>query len=365
MKKILLLSHSTLLSGPIDYLESYLISKKAYSINKLTHPLDNYSNRSSEYYADGLKFADIKRVNFGPLSLLNDFRRSVFFLKSMKPDIIIAANNFDCLSAILYKRFSYSKIKIIYFASDFSEDRFANKILNRIYYFVEKKVLNGSNQVISNTYRAEKRRITLGLNPKLSTVIPNGVQLKSAKFYAKKINKNLFIYVGSVTKEHGLYELLETIKTIINELIIIGGGDDMKRVRSLCEENKLKIKIYENKSHDFVMKYLTTYTGFGLAPYNVHSRWTYYCSPLKVNEYIASGIPVLMSDVPEIAQYIESNKLGIVYNTLNKNDLINKLDNFETDHFNRKAAKFYTLFSYDQIYKKLKLNENKSLELLS
>jgi hypothetical protein len=97
------------------------------------------------------------------------------------------------------------------------------------------------------------------------------------------------------------------------------------------------------------------FDGFGLAPYNLSSKWTYYCSPLKVVEYVTCGLPVLMSSLPEIAGYIEEKKLGIIYNAIDYANINNKLKAFNISDFNIKAKKFYDVYNLNNLYSKIGL----------
>jgi glycosyltransferase involved in cell wall biosynthesis len=181
------------------------------------------------------------------------------------------------------------------------------------------------------------------------------VLLDKADFNKKELNKNKFIFIGSVTKEHGLYDLIENIYPLVARLVLIGYGDDWDRVVRLCEEKNIKTEIYYKKDHEFCISYMKEFDGFGLAPYNLSSKWTYYCSPLKVVEYVACGLPVLMSSLPEIAGYIEENNLGIVYNKIDCTKIGDAIRAFDCNDFNLKARNFYDVYNQNNLYLKIKL----------
>jgi glycosyltransferase involved in cell wall biosynthesis len=299
----------------------------------------------------------IKRSNhFGILNLFVDFYISTKFILRNDFDIFIGANNFDTFVGIFSRNILRKKIeKIIYFGSDFSEDRFNNVLLDRIYYFIETICCKYSDLVISNTKRAEEKRLSFELEAANSIVIPNGVLLEVEGFNKKEINKRNFIFVGSVTREHGLYALIECIYPLIGKLVLIGYGDDWNRVIRLCEGKNIKAETYSKKNHGFCINYMKKFDGFGLAPYNLSSKWTYYCSPLKVVEYVACGLPVLMSSLPEIASYIEEKKLGIIFDKMDYASLSNKLKIFDTGDFSAKAKIFYDSYNLNNLYSKIRL----------
>jgi len=355
MKRIFIISHSSEIEGPIDYYRKYL-EKNNYNVLTLAHPLNDYKERFTVFY-DQDKTIKIKRSNaFGIFNLFIDFFISVRFAFKNYFNIFIGANNFDTFVGIFLRKIFRKKIeKIIYFGSDFSEDRFSNVLLNKVYYFIESICCKYSDLVISNTKRAEGKRLRLGLKKEKSIIVPNGVLLDKEDFNKKELNKNNFIFVGSITKEHGLYDLIENIYPLINKLVLIGYGDDWDKVVSICKEKSIKIETYYKKDHNFCIDYLKTFNGFGLAPYNLDSKWTYYCSPLKVVEYVACGLPVLMSSLPEIASYIKEKGLGVVYSELNYDKINNDLKLFDVNGFNLKAKEFYNIYNQNNLYSKIKL----------
>lgn len=353
--KIFVNTHSSKIEGPVDYLTHYLI-RRGHEIRYISHPLDNYKDRYTELREGETAVKKIDRRSIGIMNLFYDFYLSLKYLLSEDIDVFIGANNFDVLPGIFARKILRKKIeKIIYFASDFSEGRFGNIILDSIYYKVEKIALKNSDLVVSNTKRAEERRISLGLDKKRSLVIPNGVHLKNDVFEEKEINKKNFIFIGNVTKEHGLYDLLEVLYPIIGKFVLIGSGDDWERVVDFCKEKRIDFESYYKKDHEFTIDYLQKFSGIGLAPYNMESKWTYYCSPLKISEYISCGVPVLMSDVPEIADLVEKEHYGITCNKLDISDIEKRLQDFDVRDYYKKAKKFYDIFKHEFLFERLGL----------
>ena len=345
------------MEGPINYLEHYLLDKN-YTVYRIDHPLANYGTRETLVYKNSLVIKIFSRVNLSVLNLLIDFFLSIYYCSVLpgKNKTLIGANNFDTLAALTYKLFNKGNVrKIIYFAADYSENRYGNALLDWVYVIVEKLVLKYSDVVVSNTHRAEKKRISLGLNTKKSVVVPNGVYLDSPTFKNKKINNNNFIYIGNVTPEHGLLAMIRVLKDLNMSLTVIGGGSGWKELEKFVRKEGIYTKLYKDKPHSFVIDYLKDFKGWGLAPYNNDSLWTVYCSPLKVNEYIASGIPVVVSSVPEISKEISEKGLGVVYKNLNGEDLAKNISEFNSINFNLKAKSFYSYYNYNCLYSLISL----------
>lgn len=352
--RVLIITHSTLLHGPIDTFEEFLV-KKDYPVYKMIHPLLDYKKIGTSLSLNCVKLFKKERRSLGTVNLLSDFLISIKTVLKLKPEVYMGANNFDTLPGIIAKKIFRLKIqRIIFFGTDFSEERYKSRLMNSIYYFVERVAIKYSDTVISNTIRAESKRKSYGLADSKSLVIPNGVKLENPIFKNKVIDYRQFIFVGSVTKEHGLFEIIEKIHNEIKKLVIIGSGDDLERVVDLCKDLGIKLELHINLTHSETIKYLQEFKGVGLAPYNNSSMWTYYCSPLKIVEYVSCGIPVLMSSMPEISGEVIESKLGIVYDDTTKREtIINKLKNEDFSNFAIRSRQFYEKYSVDNLLNKV------------
>ncbi len=336
--------------GSLEPLKAYLLNK-SYSVTEIFHPLKNYS-KNPTMVINGKKIKSYKRYNLSFINWIIDTVFTTYVLATRDVDVYISVSNLDTLPAIFLRKIFRKNIgKIIYYPRDYSGKRFNNKVLNKIYIYVESLSVRYSDSTVSNTRRSESKRFELGLKAQNSIVIPNGVTIEKVYFKNKIIDKNSYIYVGDVSKEHGLYEFIRCFANNINRLVIIGFGDDWQRTLDLCETMHINIESHYKKSYAFVLNYLKSFTGFGLAPYNRTSEWTYYCSPLKVAEYIVMSVPVIMSSVPEISNIVKKDNLGITYSQLSYTKILRQVEKFDTTDFYKRAMKFYQEYNYVQLLK--------------
>jgi glycosyltransferase involved in cell wall biosynthesis len=339
-KTALIIGHYSQGRGTIDMLRTY-VQKRGYATSVLLHPLDDYSKLPSELMISN-KLTYYTRRPRGFLNRFEDFWLSVRLIRRTVPDVVVGTTNFDIVPAIFCRIFMRTTLRsIIYYPRDFSDARFANPLLNQIYQWVERVAVANADKTISNTFRAESRRIQLGLSPDRSVVIPNPVNISKPEFKNKHIRKDHFIFVGHVSAEHGLLELVKVISPIITKLVIIGEGPDLKRIVSFAKGQGIEVESLHRKSQSFTVKYLRDFEGIGLAPYLSTERWTYYCSPLKVGEYVSCCLPVLMSCVPEVSNEIEKKSLGVTYESLDVDVIREKLDQLNVHNFEERAHEFY------------------------
>jgi glycosyltransferase involved in cell wall biosynthesis len=350
--RYLLVNHGSNRSGSIERMENFLISKNE-TVAKIIHPLDGSVRSYSSFGKDGLTML-MKRKDLGLLSFILDFFLSVKTIRRQKVDRYVGATNFDTIPAIFCRYALMQRIpRIIYYPRDFFEERYDSKFMNWIYYSVEKIAVRYSDITISNTNRAAIKRQEYGLKEYKSKVVPNGVLINNLSFKKKNLRKDKYIYVGDVTIEHGLFDILPFIQFIAKELVIIGRGDDLSRVIEKCDQLQINTVIYYDKSHDFVISFLNEFNGYGLAPYSTYQKWTIYCSPVKVSEYIANGVPVIISDVPEVAKLVNDERLGVVVRNFQEDSFIKSIKEFHAGGFNKKAKWFYEHFNSDVLYAKI------------
>jgi glycosyltransferase involved in cell wall biosynthesis len=348
-------NHTTGGMGPIDYYETYLW-RHGHDTVRIDHPLDRYDGHKSLLRRNGRVEHEWRRRQGGPRGLIRDFMSTIRAVLRAKAPVAVGSNNFDTYSILAARRLLlFRKPRVIYFGADFSEDRFSSGLMNWIYTYVERTAIRHADLVVSNTHRAESKRLELGLDQRKSVIVPNGVLLAQPEFKPKTIRNDHFIFVGAVTREHGLYELVATIKPLIGKLIIIGQGEDWDRVLRLCVEQRIPHEAHTGWSHEAVLDYLRDFDGFGLAPYNRFSKWTYYCSPLKVSEYIASGVPAICSSVPEVAGTITADRLGFVYENGDLEEIRAALDAFDAAAFHLRAQRFYAAYNSDTLYERIGL----------
>jgi glycosyltransferase involved in cell wall biosynthesis len=108
------------------------------------------------------------------------------------------------------------------------------------------------------------------------------------------------------------------LPTILNsvpnvELIIIGGGPLMGELketrRTLGLESQVKFLGYMKYSN--VMRFLSD-CHIGLAPYSTSDKTSLTTDPLKPKLYMACALPVIITNLSEIASEIAESEAGLV-----------------------------------------------------
>jgi glycosyltransferase involved in cell wall biosynthesis len=122
-------------------------------------------------------------------------------------------------------------------------------------------------------------------------------------------------FVGSLKPWHGLSTLVEAFNLLprlepIPRLLIVGDGPERSRVEAELSDAGLR-----NRAHLTGSVPAESIPGFlasmsvGVAPYPKLD--SFYFSPLKVFEYLASGLPVVASRIGQLEEVIQDGKNGL------------------------------------------------------
>lgn len=179
--------------------------------------------------------------------------------------------------------------------------------------FIYKKVLENAQGIIS-TNLAKKRFIISRYRIRSDAVLvaPNGFDEKLFKNTlsqevarqktALPMGKKIIMYIGSMQKWKGTDMIFKVAREFPNALFIIVGGDRRP-------ERGVNITILPPVPPVEVPTYLRA-ADILIAPYNPHTeRAMKYFSPIKLFEYMASGVPIVITKMASI-QEVFSEKYG-------------------------------------------------------
>lgn len=206
---------------------------------------------------------------------------------------------------------------------------------NRLKDFEYKRIFeNSSLNVTVSRYTAENW-INEGLDDEKIKVLPSGVNLEKFDIEKSDVNigraKNKFavVYTGHLYERKGIDTLIETAKILEDEefeFFIIGGLErDIKKYKDqIAQQDISNVKILGHKAHEEIPKYLQAGDILLLPnkPYNRVSNL--HTSPIKLGEYLASGKPILASNLPSIRQVVSEEEC-FFFEPDNARDLSKKL----------------------------------------
>ncbi len=185
---------------------------------------------------------------------------------------------------------------------------------------IEKLEFNNKKVTIINNWTATDDLIKLG-----------GVRNKFSSF-----DKMRLIYIGWVSREKGIIELLDSIKNLKNKgyninLSVLGDGKILEYSKKFVIDNGItdNVSFKGWVSRAEMKKYLNDSDIFVLPSWEEGM-------PNSLIEALASGLPSIVTDVGVISNYVINNKHALVVKPKDINDLQNSIEKLILDSKLRK-----------------------------
>jgi len=289
----------------------------------------------------------------GPFLYFKDVLMTIYYVFKSKEkfDLAIGVDNLNTLTLLLLKKLKRIK-KVIYHTVDYTPHRFSNRILNFIYHFIDRWCCYHADILWNSSGRMNKGRIKNNAKKDkiaLTIITPDGSNFDPKKrLPLAKINRKMIVFLGHLRPGMGLEMLLESFVKVRQKvpeakLTIIGDGPLIKKLKEIRQQKNLSTSVTFTgfiKSHQDVDNILKK-AAIGLAPFEpIKESIEYYSDVGKPKVYLAAGMPVVITKVPEIALEIDKKKAGIAVNC-NKSDFANAM---------------VTLLENDSLYKEYRRN---------
>jgi len=284
--------------------------------------------------------------------------------------------NFDVIHVHGHGRFTSdftirkigTKKPIVYTAHGFFHSSKAGKI-KEFYNWIFKRRIKGVSFFTALTELEKKQYLKLGVPSKKIIILPNWINLK--EFLLKKnekILKNLkipsgkknILYVGRLHKSKGIQFVLQAIKELDVNFLIVGRDAGFKEnlekmIKHLGIEKK--VRIFNDVNFEDIKNIYKTSDIFVL-----FSEWEGF--GIVILEAMASKIPVIVSDKGALPYLVKNEETGMIAKYPNIKALKNKIEILLKDKKLRdkiidKSSEFVKKFDEKIIIKKFeKLYEN-------
>jgi len=311
-----------------DFLNEHKVSKLAY----ISHPF-SYAyplNSTLTLYEEGVQVKQIRApVIKGPdlLFYVKDFLVTILFMvrMRMKFDLYIGADNLNASAGLVLKRLGLVR-EVIFYTIDYVPKRFHNRLLNRIYHLNDRFCCYHCDYVWNLSPLMAEEREKRGVLRRRSApqiTVPTGANFDAiTRLPFDQINRSTIVHMGHLRRNQGVDFLIKAFPKILQRhskarLTIIGTGPLESELRVLC--SRLGMDEYVQftgmiKDHAEVERLLST-CAVGVAPYVPDpDSFTQFADPGKPKVYMAAGLPVVITKVPQIAYEIGRENAGIAIN---------------------------------------------------
>jgi len=135
-----------------------------------------------------------------------------------------------------------------------------------------------------------------------------------AEFRAEALGdeRYLLLYTGGLVPNRGLLELVDAIELLPGcALAYVGRGHIAEQIESHIAERGLEHRahVFEAVPFDTLMRY-TAAADIGLVPIVGACLSYVYAAPNKLFEYMMAGLPVVASDLPDMAAIVSEERVG-------------------------------------------------------
>lgn len=176
------------------------------------------------------------------------------------------------------------------------------------------------NQSIADFYREKYTDLPAAV------LLPNAVERVAQTSYDGRLHEKaglkpdqkILLFQGGYSPHRGIPALLEASNLLLEgwSLVFMGWGKLEAEIRGYADadsdrpEGRARVAMVPSAPHDELLKW-TAGASLGTIPYENTGLNHLYCSPNKLWEYPAAGVPILASDMPEMKKKIEQYDIGL------------------------------------------------------
>lgn len=204
------------------------------------------------------------------------------------------------------------------------------------------------NQSIADFYRKKYPELPQAV------LVPNAVERVTQTRYdgrlheraGLRLDQKVLLFQGGYSPHRGIPALLEASQHLREDwtLVFMGWGKLEEDIRRYAEatsdrlEGQPRVAMIPSASHDELLSWTAGAT-LGTIPYENTGLNHLYCSPNKLWEYPAAGVPILATDMPEMEKQIKKYDIGLtVSRDLDPREIATAVNELTASDLERLAA---------------------------
>ncbi len=333
-KKIIIATH-VYATGPAFDLRDYLVSLKLEKLLFIGHPLfydKKLKGSGYELYKQGEqvqeKYGEISQIP-SIISYFKDVFLDLYYVLRIgdKWDLYVGNDPLNALAGIVLKKLGRVRC-VSYYVIDYNPRRFANKLLNSCYHWLDQFCVTHSDITWNLSPRmAEGRKHYFNFDKGNQVTVPIGAWYdRIERADSSDVNKRTLAFMGHVIEKQGVQHVMQAVPEVIKtvpdfKFLVIGGGDYLDSLKLMAKDLHIEKFVQFTgfvRDHHEVESMLSR-CGVAIATYEKYVdgelSFTYFADPGKIKNYLAAGLPVLLSDVSYNAREIETRECGRVIDT--------------------------------------------------
>lgn len=244
------------------------------------------------------------------------------------------------VAEVNYPPFSFEKKNNFYY--DILRPMIQNPLRKRWMF----NMLEKADVIVPVCETLSKRLRDYGLKNRIE-VIYNGVDINNFRPGIKNdikrkynIKGDLILMVGNLGQRQGIEYLLDVAKEFPNKVFMIIGGESKYKeyTKELKEKASKNVLFAGKKTRSEVQKYLSA-SDICVAPYVQNKGEKHIFFPIKILEYLASGKPIITTDVIGMDELIKEGINGLMFCPQDSDDFIQKMKILEDKELRVKMGK--------------------------
>jgi len=267
------------------------------------------------------------------------FRMLTGYIKRWKPDLIYERYALFNFAGIAAKRKAGIPLVLEVNAPLAYERAVYERLhLKKWAHYCERLICSQADLVVVVSTPLKKYLIEQGVAEKRITVLPNGVDSEIFKPNIKsrwEIRKRFGIqdeavvigFVGILRPWHGIDLLLAALPQIISHdgavhILLVGDGPSRSQLEDLARSQGVErlVTITGRVPHAEIPEFTAAFD------VGVSLRATFYASPMKILEYMATGVAVIAPRMSNLQDLITENDTGVLFEPENAGDLARVLN---------------------------------------
>jgi glycosyltransferase involved in cell wall biosynthesis len=249
-------------------------------------------------------------------------------------DAYIGIGNLNVLPGLVLRFFGRAS-QVGYYVIDHTPGRFGNPLLNAIYRWVDILACRHADFLWCLSPRITEAKVERGAAREKCLDCPVGVQLDHVKMAPPaKRRRQVLAVMSHLTKEKGIQLVLDSVAAIKKRhpkavVEVIGTGPYEGELKAQAARLKLgsAVKFLGLMDHEQLFRHLPT-CGIALATYTEDgNNIAYYADPTKPKEYLACGLPLIITKVPWTWEKVADKRapMGVAIR-YTQEDLVKALD---------------------------------------
>jgi glycosyltransferase involved in cell wall biosynthesis len=148
-------------------------------------------------------------------------------------------------------------------------------------------------------------------------------------------HERIFLYQGGLAQGRGIELILETFKSNrpVNSVVVFMGYGPLENTIKEAARECNAIYYLPSVPVEKILDY-TSSADFGLSIIEASCLSYYYCLPNKLFECLMAEIPVVVSNMKEMARLVRDNNLGVVVENLTPQGIMDAISAFDISDVN-------------------------------